>query len=37
MNYHLIIPEIVEVEIDEASDYYNRKQTGLGNKLYDSY
>jgi hypothetical protein len=35
MRFTLIIPEIVEEEIDEASVYYNKKQEGLGNKLYE--
>lgn len=34
MKFTLIIPEIVEAEIDEAATYYNKKQEGLGNGLY---
>jgi hypothetical protein len=35
MKFELIIPEIVEAEIDEAAKYYDKKQDGLGNKLYN--
>lgn len=34
MKFTLVIPGIVEEEIDEAAAYYNKKQEGLGDRLY---
>ncbi len=34
MKFSLVIPEIVEVEIEEAATYYNKQQDGLANSLY---
>lgn len=37
MNYLLFIDEAVEDELNEATEYYEKLQEGLGTRLYDDF